>query len=133
MADMIFLRPHHSLCSQFYVGNGYSEEFVENMTNILNSLNTNNLKVRIVDHCDDICACCPKNTDGKCENEESVQITDKKCLDEYKFSVDDEIYWNDLKAKVVNKIVGQNKLPPVCNKCQWLSICKNVTLKPISE
>lgn len=128
MSEIILIRPHHGLCSQFFVGNGYSDEFVENMTNVLDKLNTQNLTVKIVEHCDDICSCCPKNMVGVCENEESVIQHDNKCLEEYGYKVGDEIRWKDLRGKVVSKIKAENKLPSVCQGCSWSSICKNIDI-----
>lgn len=126
MENTVFLRPHHALCSQFFTGHGYSDEFVENMTHILNSLNTDNLKVKFVSGCDDICACCPKNKDGKCENESKVNQTDLKCLEEYNFAIGEELYWQYIKARVIEKLKSQQKLPSVCSKCKWLSICESI-------
>lgn len=131
MSEIILIRPHHCLCSQFFVGNGYSDEFVENMTNILDKLNSQNLKVRIFEHCDDICSCCPKNTGGECENGEDVLAVDKKCLDEYKIKTGDEFFWNDLREKVVSKIKAENKLPSVCDGCSWRSICENADIQKL--
>lgn len=128
MSEIILIRPHHGLCSQFFAGNGYSDEFVENMTNVLDKLNSQNLKVRFVEHCDDICSCCPKNTGGMCENEEDVMQHDSKCMEEYGYKVGDEIRWKDLREKVVSKIKAENKLPSVCQGCSWGSICKNIDI-----
>lgn len=129
MSEIILIRPHHGLCSQFFEGNGYSEEFVENMTNTLNKLNSQNLKVRIVEHCDDICSCCPKNTGGVCENEEDVLHNDAQCLEEYGFKIGDELCWNDLRERVVSKIKAENKLPSACSDCSWRSICENADIQ----
>lgn len=123
---MIQLRPHHALCSQFFIGNGYSEKFVENMIDILELLNTKNQKVRFIDCCDDICSSCPNNKNGKCKDENKIREMDKNCLDKYSFNIGEELYWNDIKAKVINEIVNQRDLPYVCNNCQWYSICKNM-------
>lgn len=131
MSDVFFIRPHHCLCSQFFVGNGYSNEFVENMTNVLNKLNSQNPTVKIVEHCDDICSRCPKNIGGVCENEEDVMQHDSKCLEEYAYKIGDEIHWNDLKEKVVSKIKAENKLPSVCQGCSWLTICENINIEKL--
>lgn len=131
MSEIILIRPHHGLCSQFFAGNGYSDEFVENMTNVLDKLNSQNLKVRFVEHCDDICSCCPKNTGGMCENEEDVMQHDSECTEEYGYKIGDEILWNDLREKVVSKIKAENKLPSVCGGCRWRSICENTDIQKL--
>lgn len=131
MSEIILIRPHHGLCSQFFVGNGYSDEFVENMTNVLDKLNSQNLKVRFVEHCDDICSCCPKNTGGMCENEEDVMQHDSECMEEYGYKVGDEIRWKDLREKVVSTIKAENKLPSVCQECSWGSICEKFDIEKL--
>lgn len=128
MKDIIFLRPHHALCSQFFIGHGYSKEFTENMTALMCILNEQNLKVKFVGCCDDICSCCPKNIEGRCINETKVQETDKFCISEYGFYIGEELLWDKIKAKVINRIISQKKLPYVCISCQWLSICQNTSL-----
>lgn len=128
MSDVVLIRPHHGLCSQFFVGNGYSDEFIKNMTNVLDKLNSQNLTVKITEHCDVICSCCPKNIGGVCENEEDVMQHDSKCMEEYGYKIGDEILWNDLRTKVVSKIKAENKLPSVCRDCSWNSICKNINI-----
>lgn len=123
---MIQLRPHHALCSQFFTGHGYSKEFVENMTDILNLLNTKNPKIKFVDCCDDICSSCPNNKNGNCRDENKIREMDKGCLDEFNFNIDEELYWNDIKSKVMDKIDSQSSLPSICDNCQWLSICRKI-------
>lgn len=131
MDKVILLRVHHGLCSHFFSGKGYSEEFIKNMTYVLNLLNTQNLKVRFINGCDDICSCCPKNIDGKCENFDEVQITDETCSKEYGINVGDELLWSEVRKKVINKILSEEKLPQVCNNCQWRSICESINPKDL--
>lgn len=101
------------------------------MTNILALLNKSNPMVKIVEHCDDICEHCPKRKGNTCENEKDVCVIDQKCMDEYSFSIDDEIHWNDIKAKVVGKIVSEGHLPSVCKDCSWLYICKDIDINTL--
>ena len=57
---MLKLRPHHINCIYFYRGLGYSNEFVKNMDKIVNELKSNDdIKIKFVKSCDDICECCP--------------------------------------------------------------------------
>lgn len=60
----------------------------------------------LVDTCDDICACCPKNIDGKCKSEDKVYAYDQK----------------------VRLMLESKKLPQpaeVCSDCEWYSICRD--------
>lgn len=52
---MIKLRPHHLLCTQGYSGKGYSKEFVENMTGIVELIKKENAQVQLIFSEDDIC------------------------------------------------------------------------------
>lgn len=38
----------------------------------------NNEKISFVERCDEVCAHCPNNKNGKCEEEEKVKSYDKK-------------------------------------------------------
>ena len=58
------LRPHHALCAQFFVGKGYSAQFVEHMKRVLSELDRG-ADVTLTDGCDAICAGCPNNRDAR--------------------------------------------------------------------
>ena len=63
------LRAHHGLCLCFFRGKGYSEEFVRNMTDVVNMLRSDPY-VTVTCQADVICRACPGNLDGKCTSEE---------------------------------------------------------------
>lgn len=56
---MLQLRPHHSLCMQFYVGKAYSPDFGRNMEQKL--LLPEDTELRITFGLDDLCAHCPNH------------------------------------------------------------------------
>ena len=39
---MILLRPHHVLCMHGFIGNGYTEEFAENMYSVIRQIKESN-------------------------------------------------------------------------------------------
>ena len=41
MTEPVVLRPHHSLCIQFFEGKGYSPQFVDGMTKTIKMLEQN--------------------------------------------------------------------------------------------
>ena len=99
------LRYHHLLCLPRFEGEGYSNDFCKNMANIKKRYN--NEKITLVEHCDEVCAHCPNNKCGKCEDEEKVKKYDKK----------------------VKELISLGKKPTpkeVCSDCKWYYICKNV-------
>lgn len=117
------LRPHHSLCIQFFVGHGYSSEFVSEMTKTIRILNTENPLLTLTNGCDVICEYCPNNIDGICNSECKVGRIDRRCLESYGLDFGDKLFWLDLKALAREKIISQNKIPDICLDCQWRSLC----------
>ena len=67
----------------------------------------NNEKISFVERCDEVCAHCPNNKNGKCEEEEKVKSYDKK----------------------VKELISLGKKPTpkeVCSDCKLYYICKNI-------
>lgn len=126
MNEIIHLRPHHALCSQFFTGHGYSPSFVEHMTDILDRLDKENLTVTFVKHCDDICSCCPKRGGKHCINESHVLEHDRQCMEEYGISIHESRSWEEIKQTVLGKIKEDHCLPSVCDHCDWNYICKDL-------
>ena len=68
--SVLHLRPHHLLCLQTFVGRGYSEEFVSQMTLVKKSLTSNpTLTIELTDGADDLCCHCPNCVDGVCTSD----------------------------------------------------------------
>lgn len=123
----IRLRPHHCLCTRFFVGKGYNEEFIRRMTEIIDFLEKDNPQIILTDKCDDICSCCPNRRGNICKDEYKVHNIDQKCLSELKLSAGDKITWTDIKSIVSKKIIECGKLHKICNKCQWYEICSELS------
>ena len=98
------LRYHHILCLPRFEGKGYSNDFCKNMQKIKDRYEKQ--EVTFVEHCDDVCSCCPNNENGSCKEEEKVKKYDKK-----------------VKELVENGITPTPSL--VCSDCKWYYICKN--------
>lgn len=102
---MIKLRYHHLMCIPRYRGNGYSEEFCENLNRIKKELKNNHYT--LVEECDDVCLSCPNNINGKCRDEEKVSRYDR----------------------MVKSALENNRAPlpkDICSDCSWFYICKNI-------
>ena len=119
----IFLRPHHSLCIQFFIGKGYSEEFVRGMNRIIILLKSRKADIILTDRCDDICRFCPNRTENECCSEKKVQLIDKACLYKYGLAPGDRLTWSELEGLAKEKIITCGKLKAVCRDCQWYDIC----------
>lgn len=103
--EKIKIRYHHLMCIPRFVGKGYSEDFCKNLRNVQKALKDNDYT--LVDHCDNICMCCPSNINGKCANEELVKKYD------------------DLVKDKLDK--GQKLFPKdICSDCCWYNICKDM-------
>ncbi len=99
------IRYHHALCLPRFQGKGYSDGFCANMQKIKESYKHE--KVNFIEHCDEVCAYCPNNINGKCKDEEKVKKYDAKV--------------EELMAKGINPTPSA-----VCSDCKWYYICKNV-------
>jgi hypothetical protein len=64
------LRGHHLICLNFFRGEGYSEEFIENLYAVVKKE-----KIEIVTGADEVCIKCPYLKEGKCK---SSDYTDEK-------------------------------------------------------
>lgn len=125
---MIYLRPHHGLCIHHFIGKGYSDTFISNMKNIINTLEDNsNSKITLASGVDDICSSCPNNKNNGCLSGQKPDYYDMACLELCGLNFGDTLYWRDFKKKIQTSILKPNKLKEVCINCEWLSICENLS------
>ena len=61
------LRPHHGLCTAYFVGEGYSGGFKQHMGEVLSVLSPDD-PVQLTVGVDEICSACPHNKNGVCES-----------------------------------------------------------------
>jgi hypothetical protein len=124
---MVKLRGHHLICLQFFIGKGYSSEFVKNTFKILKRAK----RVIVVDGLDDVCKACPYNSAGRCTNprtsDEKIRELDKIALSLLSVRVGSRICWDEVKRRLP-------KILPIwvkkaCRECIWWKVCKNEMLK----
>lgn len=114
---MIPLRPHHALCITFFQGKGYSDRFVENMTEFVASLKGKTLL--LVTEPDAVCSACPHLLEN-CPNAKKYdKLAARICEVEFDKAVPAE----QLFEMVMDKIVLPDKLEQVCGDCEWFSTC----------
>lgn len=124
----IKLRAHHGLCIAFFEGKGYDNNFVENMKNIIITLNQNP-NVTIVTDEDIACVACPNNKNGICDCIEKVDKYDKMVLKLCNIHNNLTLPWDEYRMMIQEKIIKAGKLSTVCGDCQWSYIClKNIIL-----
>lgn len=126
MLSDISLRGHHLLCMQHFKGLGYSPEFVENMSTLVDRLRREpDLIVHLVVAPDDVCQPCPNLRHGSCHSdgrndEASRMAQDRAVLEGLGLEPGDRISW----AEVMKRIrFGRDSLPAnVCGPCRWLQV-----------
>lgn len=116
----IKLRGHHLLCIQGFQGYGYNREFITNMKEVVNKLKSaSNLLIGITDKCDDICAPCPNNIDGKC-SKEIVTSMDAEVLKNLGISTGEKVKIKDMFIKIKSNL---RKFQEICKNCEWKKVC----------
>lgn len=127
--EQIYLRPHHLLCTQTFLGKGYSEEFVENMTRITNILRTEkSQEIELMFSCDSLCACCPNkvidNNIILCKSNDKVIEYDKNIADYFQLKQGKHNYHHLLSFIIDSMNPDLFKL--FCQSCEWFEDCSNV-------
>lgn len=121
-APIYDLRAHHGLCLSFFIGQGYSGEFVENMAHTKAELDKNPL-VHIVDHADVICKHCPNHIGGACSSLEKVCRYDSQVLKLCGVVPGAVMPYLDFVGLVQKRILLLRKRKEVCPDCQWNDLC----------
>lgn len=117
------LRAHHLLCTQGFVGMGYSDTFTRNMAHIVAQMNAGEL-IEVVDSCDDICAACPHRRGRDCgaseHAEAEIQALDARARAQLGVAVGEVLDAPLIHQRLQQRPVAQ-KLPEICSGCPWLS------------
>ena len=124
---IIRLRPHHALCLRHFVGKGYSEEFVRNMTSLHRRLNSGQRQmVQIILHRDSLCVACPHDKGFRCDTEEKVSQLDAAVASACGLRSGQWLSWQDLCALVDEHLMPGGRMPEICAICQWYELCKGL-------
>lgn len=126
--EKICLRPHHLLCTQTFLGKGYSEEFVENMTRITNILRTEkSQEIELTFSCDSLCAFCPnriRSDPGYCCTDDSKVLTyDQNII--HTFHLEEKTYIYAELIRIINSAITPDLFSYLCKDCSWKTICEN--------
>ena len=124
---IIYIRPHHLVCMQHFIGKGYSPEFTDNMADIINYLKLHADKkiIKVVNTEDSVCINCPNNGLGKCSK--AVQH-DKDYFIVLRIDTDRSYSWNDIK-QLIDQYLDYNTFVNICSNCKWFHICKELFQK----
>lgn len=123
---MLNIRPHHGLCMQNFVGNGYSEKFVENMQQVLHRLKeTPTQEICLIGAEDVLCSCCPHHQNG-CVSGQKVSFLDREVLQTCGLNEKQRLPWNEFRSLVEEKILFTSEFDRICCSCEWFGLCKRL-------
>ena len=126
---MLIIRPHHINCLFFFKGLGYDYNFTENMNNIRNKILSNNdIKIKLVSHCDMICSRCPNKSSEICLFNDKVNMLDSNTLKAYNLNEDKEYSFSYIIDNIY-KSYNYEKFCSICSSCEWFK--KGVCSKDI--
>lgn len=124
MNTSLILRPHHGLCIQHFIGKGYDDAFVHNMTRVIKKLDCDpNQLILLSCNTDALCASCPHNIEKQCADALKVLQYDTRCLALCRLENNTAISWANFKDLVLKNILIPHRLQEVCTGCEWLSVC----------
>jgi hypothetical protein len=125
---MINIRPHHILCMHGFAGKGYSEIFIENMKNVIESIRKEN-QLLIVFSRDDICKKCPNlQAEKDCTTPEMVNKLD--AVTAIEFELEEKAYTYTEIVEILKKKNVANIIEKICVECGWYEsgICKETMI-----
>lgn len=114
------LRGHHLICLNFFRGEGYSEDFIKNIPEVLKKEN-----IEIVAGADEVCAKCLHLKDNKCANkeyaEEMILAQDMEALRLLGYVHGMIVNWKMI-ASALPDILDEWKAK-FCFKCGYRKVC----------
>jgi len=119
------VRAHHLLCMHGFQGLGYSEKFVQNMSEICRQVHSEpTLEIEVVDAPDDICAPCTFIAGGGCSREgteggQTSKELDRRVLEKLGLAPGQVFSRDELLSLVLEKI-SPDDLAVLCEGCEWL-------------
>lgn len=122
MENILKLRAHHLLCTALYEGKGYSKEFTDNMTEVVNRLKRGtNVELQVTP--DIICSACPNAlTNGKCaldkSEEDDISCMDSIILGGLKLKTEN-IYDSKELRNYVKENITDELFNKCCGECRW--------------
>ncbi len=120
---MVRLRGHHLICLQFYRGEGYSKDFVENLYRVLEKAKSEG--VEVVEGEDDVCIACPYNRNGICthsdEANREIRRLDELAIRLLSTPLNSKVEWGSVGS--VRDVLAVWK-KEACKGCDWRGVCK---------
>jgi len=123
------IRAHNLLCIQGFVGEGYSPDFVANMTRVVASLHAA-AEVTVVDRPDVLCEACPNLAGDGCAlhgagTERGIVAQDRDVMHRLGIAAGETLPWGEVLRRI-RAAVAPGDLDTICGTCPWLPLghCK---------
>ncbi|MBR1824009.1 MAG: DUF1284 domain-containing protein [Ruminococcus sp.] len=116
------IRPHHGLCTAFFIGKGYDSAFTANMSECIAMLRSLDPTVELTVGSDIICEKCPNRRGSGCRSMTPEQY-DRKVLEILGLPEHMKLKWSEFSEKAKDIIIDGGRLSEVCGECQWSEIC----------
>ena len=123
MDTVIRLRPHHGMCIAYFVGEGYSGSFTENMAAVIRALERD-AWVKLVCEGDVICGPCPNFVENGCVTLEKVDRYDAAVLRLCGLEPGQKLPYREFRDLVRENILTPGLRQEICGDCQWNDLCK---------
>ncbi|WP_334109772.1 DUF1284 domain-containing protein [Thermodesulfitimonas autotrophica] len=121
---MLKLRGHHLICLHFFRGEGYSQEFVANLREVVARAQAGE-EVELVAGADDVCRACPALEGDKCQAKPGVDAAIRKmdaaAAAHLGVKVGERVRWAAVKEKVAATPPGW--FAAFCAGCDWEQVC----------
>ena len=122
------IRGHHLLCMQAFQGYGYSSDFVANMQQVIQNIDTHpDMQIEVVAECDIICTSCPHYNEGICQktpnSHTSIVDMDLRVLKKLGLEEGTRLKSQDIFDLVNQKVQGNPDISDLCEECEWKGIC----------
>ncbi len=126
------LRPHHILCMHAFSGMGYSDSFVDNMTDVIEEIKEFDL-LEIIFTVDDICKECPHLVEGSlCDSNNRVNALDERVIKAY--NLEQRVYRY---SEIISKLQGlsHDQHRAICKECSWYNSgsCRDKIIRRIDD
>lgn len=126
---MIRLRGHHLVCLRFFQGQGYSQEFVENLEDMMRRARESE-EIEVVSGADDVCRACLSLQGDKCVAkpgmDAKIREMDAEAVAHLGVEVGAKVYWRQITAKVM--VPSKGWMAGFCEGCDWEKVCAVLSL-----
>ena len=117
---MYKLRGHHLFCLLGYKGMGYSQEYVDNMTTLHQSLRDNpGTWVQLIEGPDQLCEKYPNSGEYHCQDRH-IDKRDRVILEKLGLNIGQILKWKDIEDAIRKNVVPSD-IEVVCETCSWRS------------